>query len=188
MEEKREITRETCERVWKCVMNMPHNFGVPLGSITMEPGSYAYNTVGEMHVPSNHWPELTLRFLPNTNIYEGILLFAMAVCDAAGHQGQDDEMTPKKIFKNGPVTGIIWEDGKKTLTRRSDDDSDDTYLALLNNYLRKETNNRGKYELGWGDAEMEALSCADRCSPNGMRRAAKLLTFLADATEMMGAE
>ena len=38
MEEKHEITREACERVWECVMNMPRNFEVPVCSVTMEPG------------------------------------------------------------------------------------------------------------------------------------------------------
>ena len=176
MEEKHEITREARERVRECVTGIPFDAKSQVSYASIHPVSLE---------ASEH--ELTLRFIPNTDIYEDILMFARTVCDVDGVVGPD-EMVPRKVFRNGPVTGVIWADGKKTLTRRDENDSDDTYLALLNNYLRKETNNRGKYELGWGDAEMEALSCADRCSPSGMRRVAKLLTFLADVTEMMEAE
>lgn len=37
---------------------------------------------------------------------------------------------PKKILKSGPCTIVFWQDGTKTMVRRSEDEVDDDYSAF----------------------------------------------------------
>ena len=38
--------------------------------------------------------------------------------------------TPKRIVRNGPATIVFWEDGTKTIVKRSPDEPDNAYAAF----------------------------------------------------------
>lgn len=130
----------------------------------------------------------------DVDLYEAIAGFSGEICDAVGRRQAtivfDEPSAVKKVFTNGPVVGVIWSDGKKTMTRCHEDDKFSLNFGLMNNYLRKVTNNRGKYDMKWDDAACSAVAIAEMLgTPGEMRDAAKMLEFLADANEILeGAE
>lgn len=38
---------------------------------------------------------------------------------------------PKKVIFNGPATIVLWEDGTKTVVKKSDDDEYDWHMAII---------------------------------------------------------
>jgi hypothetical protein len=125
----------------------------------------------------------------DANVYDVLAMLSNRVCECLASEASepDVDVTPKKVFVSGPVVGVIWSDGKKTMTRCHEDDKFSLNFGLMNNYLRKVTNNRGKYDTKWDDAACGAVAIAEMLgTPDDMRAAAKMLEFLADASEIFG--
>ena len=111
-----------------------------------------------------------------------------------------DEVRPKDVFFGDVVTGVVWSDNSKTMTRRDPEDESNLTLALLNCYWRKRDRNRGHSD--WRYPENVALSNYVRgrydsyfperycmcLKPDEMRDAARALEFLADAYEILEAK
>lgn len=54
------------------------------------------------------------------------------------------KITPKKVIFNGPATIVIWQDGTKTIVKKSEDDTDDREKAIMYAILKKEFGSRAK--------------------------------------------
>lgn len=54
------------------------------------------------------------------------------------------KITPKKVIFNGPATIVIWQDGTKTIVKKSEDDTDDREKAVMYAILKKEFGSRAK--------------------------------------------
>lgn len=51
-------------------------------------------------------------------------------------------ITPKKVIFNGPATIVIWQDGTKTVVKKTDGDTDDREKAVMYAILKKEFGSR----------------------------------------------
>jgi hypothetical protein len=54
------------------------------------------------------------------------------------------KITPKKVIFNGPATIVMWEDGTKTIVKKSENDTDDREKAVMYAILKKEFGSRAK--------------------------------------------
>lgn len=54
------------------------------------------------------------------------------------------KMTPKKVIFNGPATIVMWQDGSKTVVKKSEDDTDDREKAVMYAIFKKEFCSRAK--------------------------------------------
>lgn len=54
------------------------------------------------------------------------------------------KMTPRKVIFNGPATVVMWEDGSKTVVKKTDGDVDDREKAVMFAIIKKACGNRGK--------------------------------------------
>lgn len=152
------------------------------GSGMIESISYSLNNA---YYPS----EVNVTIPPHVDLCDAMHHLSNSICDAADEpqDAKPQDTKPKKVFADGPVVGVIWSDGKKTMTRCHEDDKFSLNFGLMNNYLRKVTNNRGKYDTKWDDAACGAVAIAEMLgTPGEMRDAAKMLEFLADALEILG--
>lgn len=52
------------------------------------------------------------------------------------------KITPKKVIFNGPATIVIWQDGTKTIVKKSEDDTDDREKAVMYAILKKLCGNK----------------------------------------------
>ena len=54
------------------------------------------------------------------------------------------KITPKKVIFNGPATIVMWQDGTKTIVKRSENDTDDREKAVMYAIFKKEFGSRAK--------------------------------------------
>lgn len=54
------------------------------------------------------------------------------------------KINPKKVIFNGPATIVIWQDGTKTIVKKTEDDTDDREKAIMYAILKKEFGSRAK--------------------------------------------
>lgn len=139
---------------------------------------------------NNTWiGTICIGYKNDVDVYDVLTMLSNRVCECLASEASepDVDVTPKKVFANGPVVGVIWSDGTKTMTRCHEDDEFNINVGLMNNYLRKVTKNRGKYDSLWDESSYLAVIAADTLrEPMAMREAAEMLTFLADAQETLG--
>ena len=53
------------------------------------------------------------------------------------------KLTPKKVIFNGPATVVMWQDGTKTVVKKTEDDTDDREKAVMFAILKKACGSRG---------------------------------------------
>ena len=53
-------------------------------------------------------------------------------------------IAPKKVIFNGPATIVMWQDGTKTIVKKSENDTDDREKAVMYAILKKEFGSRAK--------------------------------------------
>ncbi len=53
------------------------------------------------------------------------------------------KMTPRKVIFNGPATVVMWEDGTKTVVKKTDGDVDDREKAIMFAIIKKACGSRG---------------------------------------------
>lgn len=120
-------------------------------------------------------------------VEDALLHLAGSIIEAVGERVDVTDIKPKGAFASGPVVGIVWPDGKKTMTRCDDDDEFDVNVGLMNNYLRRAVRNRERYDELWDDAACGAVVMADTLkNPDDMLRTARMLEFLANAHRLLG--
>ena len=54
------------------------------------------------------------------------------------------KLTPKKVIFNGPATIVMWQDGTKTVVKKTEDDTDDREKAVMFAILKKACGSRAK--------------------------------------------
>lgn len=54
------------------------------------------------------------------------------------------KLTPKKVIFNGPATVVMWQDGTKTVVKKTEDDTDDREKAVMFAILKKACGSRAK--------------------------------------------
>lgn len=54
------------------------------------------------------------------------------------------KMTPKKVIFNGPATVVMWQDGTKTVVKKTENDTDDREKAVMLAIIKKACGSRGK--------------------------------------------
>ena len=132
--------------------------------------------------PTFGFSELTVAFRYGVDPYEAILSLSREICNTA------NELTPTEVNVDESVTGVVWADGKTTLTRCADEDEYMLDIGLMNNYLRKETSNRGSYfDSAWSEPAAFATAAASAFdSVDDMRECVKYLEDLIEAHELIG--
>jgi hypothetical protein len=53
------------------------------------------------------------------------------------------KLIPRKVIFNGPATVVMWEDGTKTVVKKTEDDTDDREKAVMFAILKKACGSRG---------------------------------------------
>ena len=131
--------------------------------------------------------ELTIEVRHDVAVEDALLHLAGSIIEAVGESADVTDIKPKEAFASGPVVGIVWPDGKKTMTRCDEDDECDVNVGLMTNYLRRAVRNRERYDELWDDAACGAVAMADVLkNPDDMLRTARMLEFLADAHRLLG--
>lgn len=131
--------------------------------------------------------ELSIEVPHCVAVEDALLHLAGSIIEAVGEKVDVTDIKPKGAFASGPIVGIVWPDGKKTMTRCDEGDEFDVNVGLMNNYLRRAVRNRERYDELWDDAAFGAVVMADTLkNPDDMLRMARMLEFLANAHKLLG--
>lgn len=57
--------------------------------------------------------------------------------------GGEFKLTPKKVIFNGPATVVMWQDGTKTVVKKTENDTDDREKAIMFAIIKKACGSRG---------------------------------------------
>lgn len=103
---------------------------------TIKPDTIYNNPADERNSGRYPWGEYAKRYMVNDE---------KAVKDAINSVwGYRNIPKPKKVIFNGPATIVIWQDGTKTVVKKSEDDTDDREKAVMYAILKKEFGSRAK--------------------------------------------
>ena len=58
--------------------------------------------------------------------------------------GGEFKLTPRKVIFNGPATVVMWQDGTKTVVKKTEDDTDDREKAVMFAIIKKACGSRAK--------------------------------------------
>lgn len=83
------------------------------------------------------------RFLPMITENMGVAL--TGIFDSALGRG----FHPKRMFRNGPATILMYDDGTKGVSKRHKNDKDKPLVGILNAALRRRVGNHGKVSRYW---------------------------------------